>query len=115
MVIKTFEQFSAMQEKPDYTQEEFDAVYDIVSEYYEGDDIEDFIYSTDIEMKDDFIADNGIENLRVCYNCGKFMNEGYIYQDFETYCSEKCFIEAHGKTVFDNAGDDELYWTAWEG
>ena len=43
------------------------------------------------------------------------MNEGYIYRDFETFCSDKCFINAHGKAIFNNAGEDELYWTAWEG
>ena len=99
-------------EKPafEYTPEEYQAVYDVVSEYYDGDDIEKFIYSTDIEEKMDFIEENEIENLRVCENCRKFMNEGFLYRDMETYCSEKCLIESQG--MYDK---DDTYWTAWEG
>ena len=115
MAIKTFEQFSAAQENPVYTMEEYEAVYDIVSDYYDDDDIEDFIISPDVESKEEFIEENDIQNLRVCYSCGKFISEGYIYRDFETFCSKECFIDAYGKSIFDNADDDELYWTAWEG
>jgi hypothetical protein len=115
MGIKTFEQFNAMNRNHVYTPEEYDAVYAIVSEFYDGDDIDEFIYSTDVDEKEDFIMENEIETLRVCYTCGKFISEGYIYNDFETYCSDKCFIADHGKATFDGAGDDELYWTAWEG
>jgi predicted DNA-binding helix-hairpin-helix protein len=114
-MVKTFEQFSSGSTKQMYTPEEFQKVYDIVSEFYDGDDIEDFIYSTDVEEKEDFIMENEIETLRVCYTCGKFIREGYLYNDFETYCSDKCFIAEHGKATFDGADDDELYWTAWEG
>lgn len=114
-MVKTFEQFTSGSAKQMYTPEEYDQVYDIVSEFYDGDDIEEFIYSTDVEEKEDFIMENDIETLRVCYTCGKFISEGYIYNDFETYCSDECFIADHGKATFDGAGDDELYWTAWEG
>ena len=112
MKIKTFEQFN---QKQMYTPEEYKVVYDIVSEYYDGDDIKEFIYSDDIEAKEEFIEENEIETLRVCNYCGKFMNEGYIYRDYETFCSDECFINAHGKAIFNNADEDELYWTAWEG
>ena len=115
MKIKTFEQFNASKQKKEmYTPEEYQAVYDIVSEYYDGEDIDDFIYSTDVEEKDDFITDNEIDTLRVCLSCGKFITEGYLYRDFETYCSEECFVNEYGKSLFDNADEDELYWTAWE-
>ena len=112
MKIKTFEQFN---QKQMYTPEEYKIVYDIVSEYYDGDDIEEFIYSDDIEAKEEFIEDNEIETLRVCNYCGKFMNEGYLYRDYETFCSDECFINSYGKSIFNNADEDELYWTAWEG
>ena len=85
------------------------------NEYFDGDSIEEFIYSSDVESKEDFIEDNEIETLRVCQHCGKFMNEGYIYRDFETFCSDTCFIKEHGRATFENADEDELYWTAWEG
>jgi hypothetical protein len=68
-MIKTFEQFIKPTEEM-YTPEEYNTVFEIISKYYDGDvnDIEEFIYSTDIEEKDDFITDNEIENLRVCFN-----------------------------------------------
>jgi hypothetical protein len=114
-MIKKFEEFKNNEAKAMYTPEEYKQVYDIVYEFYDGDDIEEFIYSTDVEEKEEFIEENEIETLRVCQCCGKFMNEGYIYRDFETFCSEECFVETYGKSIFNNADDDELYWTAWEG
>jgi hypothetical protein len=113
-MIKTFEQFTRGG-KEKYTPEEYEMVYEIVSKYYTGEDIEEFIYSPDVEMKEEFIEENEIENLRVCGTCGKFITEGYIYRDFETFCSDECFMNMHGKQAFENAGEDELYWTAWEG
>lgn len=113
-MIKTFEQFTRDDEKM-YTPDEYEVVYDIVSEYYMGEDIEDFIYSPDIDMKDEFIEENEIENLRVCGTCGKFITEGYVYRNFETFCSDECFMNMHGQQAFENADEDELYWTAWEG
>ena len=113
-MIKTFEQFTRG-EKEMYTPEEYEMVYDIVSEYYMGEDIEDFIYSPDVEVKEEFIEENEIENLRVCESCGKLITEGYIYNDFETFCSDECFIDVRGHNRFNDATDDELYWTAWEG
>lgn len=112
-MIKTFEQF-IKNNAPKYTPEEYQEVYDIVSDYYDG-DVDEFINSSDVEAKEEFIEDNEIETLRVCQTCGKFITEGYIYRDFETYCSEECFIKEYGKSQFENADDDVLYWTAWEG
>lgn len=120
-MIKTFEQFTNRNPKLVYTQEEYATVLPIVTNYYDENpyaydgDIEEFIYSTDIEAKEEFIEDNEVEDLRVCMCCGKFITEGYIYRDFETYCSDECFIAEHGKPTFENADEDELYWTAWEG
>ena len=113
-MIKTFEQFSQSY-KEMYTPEEYEMVYEIVSEYYMGEDIEDFIHSPDVEVKEEFIDENELENLRVWGTCGKFITEGYIYRDFETYCSDEWFKHMHGYQKFENADEDELYWTAWEG
>ena len=114
-MIKTFEQFKRITTNPIYSPEEFKAIYDIVSNYYDGDNIDDFIYSPDTEAKEEFIEDNEIDNLRVCQYCGKFIIEGYLYRDFETFCSEKCFINEYDRKTYVEADDDELYWTAWEG
>lgn len=114
-MIKTFEQFKRSTIKPIYSSEEFEAICDIVSDYYDGDNIDDFINSPDAEAKEEFIEDNEIDNLRVCQHCGKFIVEGYLYRDFETFCSEECFVNEYGRKTYDEADDDELYWTAWEG
>ena len=65
-MIKTFEQFSGKQLV--YTPEEYQTVLDIVSSYYDendpnyydGDSIEEFIYSSDIDAKEDFVDENEI-------------------------------------------------------
>ena len=116
MANKTIEQFvvESGADKPVYTPHEIKEVYEIVSEFYEGDDIEEFIYSDDIDAKEEFIEENEIVNLRVCDTCGKFIKEGYLYQDYDMFCSKECFIDAYGKAIFDNADDDELYWANLE-
>ena len=118
-MIKTFEQFVNEAVSPHtpaivYTPEEYKTAYDIVSELYDG-DVDEFLYSTDIDEKVDFILENEIETLRVCETCGKFINEGFIYNDIEVYCSDECCIAAIGKERFENTDEDSLYWTAWEG
>ena len=44
-----------------------------------------------------FIEENKIENLLVCQNCGKFIVEGCIYRDKETFCSNECLMEKYGE------------------
>lgn len=113
MEFNVLEHFTEKASKPVYTPKEMQVVYDIVSKYYEYDDIEEFILSSDVEDKEGFIEENDIETLRVCQNCGKFIVEGYEYRNLEIYCSDGCFIDAHGKSTFDNAEEDDLYWTKW--
>ena len=101
IMIKTSEQFKRSTTKPIYSLEEFEAIcgiiYDIVSDSYDEDDIGEFIYSSDVEAKEQFIAENKIENLLVCKNCGKFIVEGCIYRDKETFCSNECLMEKYGE------------------
>lgn len=118
-MIKTFEEFvneAAVPHTPEivYTPEEYKTAYDIISEYYDG-DVDAFLYSTNIEEKVDFIIMNEIETLRACEVCGKFINEGYIYDDITVFCSDECAISYLGKTRFERTHEDVLYWTAWEG
>lgn len=100
-MIKTSEQFKRSTTKPIYSLEEFEAIcgiiYDIVSDSYDEDDIDEFIYSSDVEAKEQFIEENKIENLLVCQNCGKFIVEGCIYRDKETFCSNECLMEKYGE------------------
>ena len=61
-MIKTFEEFvneAAVPHTPEivYTPEEYKTAYDIVSQYYDG-DVDEFLYSTNIEEKVDFILEN---------------------------------------------------------
>jgi hypothetical protein len=48
--------------------------------------------------------------------CGKGMYEGFVVQDADTYCSQKCMSkdgisEAEYNEMYDN---DAPYWTSWE-
>lgn len=72
--------------------------------------------------RESIIDKNNLDSIRVCKHCGKPMCEGYLKDDFETYCSEECVKE------YCNLSDDEfenlvsyadeddapLYWTVWE-
>lgn len=69
---------------------------------------------------DDVISTNGVESIRVCEHCAKLMNEGWVYEGFETYCSDTCLKAAHPEIEIDilklHAIDNKSnsYWTRWE-
>ena len=69
---------------------------------------------------DDVICSEDIDCVRVCENCGKLMNEGWVYEGIETYCSDDCMIASHPDVnipklkvhaIEDNSNS---YWTMWE-
>ena len=56
-------------------------------------------------------------HARTCTACGAGMNEGYVIESREWYCSDEClhkhvtpeeFLE-----LYDD-GDGDSYWTEWE-
>lgn len=70
---------------------------------------------------EDVISEYEIESLRECTHCHRLMNEGWIYQGFETYCSDRCLMKAHPEADLDELkretsdNDTDTYWTEWEG
>ncbi|MBQ0029779.1 MAG: hypothetical protein KBT32_05015 [Bacteroidales bacterium] len=70
---------------------------------------------------EDVICEYGVENVRACNNCGKLMNEGWLYAGIETFCSDHCLMQKHHeenlKTLRQqaNSNDSDTYWTEWEG
>lgn len=78
----------------------------------------------ELQLRDaleDVICSHEIDTVRVCANCGKLMNEGWIYNGFETFCSDLCLLEQHPNENIEelnrNANEDcsETFWTKWEG
>lgn len=69
---------------------------------------------------DDVISTNDIESVRVCEHCGNLMNEGWVYEGIENYCSDACLKAAHPEIDIDvlkvHAIEDNSnsYWTTWE-
>lgn len=69
---------------------------------------------------DDVISTNDIEHVRVCEHCGNLMNEGWVYEGIENYCSDACLKAAHSEIDIDmlkvHAIEDNSnsYWTKWE-
>ena len=69
------------------------------------------------------IKDLNLEDyLRVCYNCGKLITNGYIEEGcIASYCSMSCIIKDLGKPYFDSHIFNEenpkgtIFWTSWEG
>lgn len=69
---------------------------------------------------DDVISTNDIEHVRVCEHCGKLMNEGWVYEGIENYCSDACLKSAHPEIdidvlkVYAIEDNSNSYWTKWE-
>lgn len=65
-----------------------------------------------------FCGSNNIdlaENKRVCFHCGKLMNDGYVFYDGEAYyCSEKCLHQHFSEEEYIRGfNNDDAYWTEW--
>lgn len=57
------------------------------------------------------------DHVRVCSECGKIMQEGYVIGGtLEYYCSDEClhkhYTEEEWKEMYTDDGDN--YWTSWE-
>lgn len=76
-----------------------------------------------IYEKEDYFLKNDIEELRVCENCGKLIESGYVIFGCEHYCSNKCLQEMVEKGCLDNNifeilekaqnNNVDSYWTVW--
>lgn len=85
--------------------------------------IDSLLEGLSIYGKEDYLLENNIEELRVCENCGKLIENGYVIFGCEQYCLNKCLQEMVEKGCLDNsifeiiekAQDDNVvsYWTAW--
>ena len=100
-MIKTFEQFISTPDKITYTPEEYKIAFDVVSQYYDG-DVDEFLYSTDIAEKVDFILDNGIEDLRTCEVRCVDVIEDWVEENWEEYLDEDTVDALHD--LFDMGG-----------
>lgn len=77
-------------------------------------------------LRESIIERDELDSIRICEHCGAPMNEGYLVNDFDTYCSEECARAATAemgwtKEQFEqhlaNADNEDscVYWTQWEG
>lgn len=79
-------------------------------------------------LRESIIERNELDSIRICEHCGAPMNEGYLVNDFNTYCSEKCAKAAllspeggwteeifNEHLVHADKEDSVIYWTKWEG
>ena len=79
-------------------------------------------------LRESIIERNELDSIRVCEHCGAPMNEGYLVNDFNTYCSEECakaaLLSPEGgwtEETFNehlahaDEEDSVIYWTQWEG
>lgn len=79
-------------------------------------------------LRESIIERNDLDSIRICEHCGAPMNEGYLVNDFNTYCSEECaraaLLSPEGGWTEDTFNehlahadeeDSVIYWTQWEG
>jgi hypothetical protein len=60
---------------------------------------------------------DGIRYARKCCECGKGMNEGYVIEGCETYCSDPCLHKHVSPEEFLELYDDgegDSFYTDWE-
>lgn len=78
-------------------------------------------------LREGIIECNELKSIRICEHCGAPMYEGYLVNDFNTYCSEECakaallssdggWTEETFKEHLAHAGKENsvIYWKKWE-
>ncbi len=56
------------------------------------------------------------QDIRVCTECGRLMDEGYIDADFHYYCSDKCLHRQYSEELWNYLHEnfeDDYFWTEW--
>lgn len=57
---------------------------------------------------------NNLQEFRVCDECGKVYNEGFVVCDTEHYCSEECLYKHYTPEEYQELYDEnEAYWTQY--
>ena len=59
----------------------------------------------------------GDKYARCCTCCGKGMNEGFISDNYEYYCTAQCLQNKYTKKEWEELANEENsgnYWTEWE-
>ena len=55
-----------------------------------------------------------INSIKVCDQCGKFITEGYIVEDWLYFCSDECLHKRYTQSQYDALYEnDDAYWTEW--
>ena len=86
--------------------------------------VENFISNP--QCREELIEEWELDTIRICEHCGQPMCEGYMVNDFLTFCSEECARAAttemgwpEGKFDYHISNgdeeDDTIYWKQWEG
>lgn len=69
------------------------------------------------EEKEGYLLENGIDQLRVCDECGKLMEEGYcIDGGNEHYCSDECLHKHYSEETYlqmASGEDSDTYYSVW--
>lgn len=67
--------------------------------------------------KEDYLLEHEIDQLRICDECGKLMEEGYcICGGNEHYCSDECLHKHYSEATYRKMSSEEdsnSYYTKW--
>ena len=69
---------------------------------------------------EDVICEYAIEGVRVCGCCGRLMDEGWVYDGRETFCSDECLVAEHPDAepsalrALASSDASDTFWTRWE-
>ncbi len=69
---------------------------------------------------EDIITENELDSVRICEHCHHLMDEGWLVDDIQTFCSDKCLQSSIPNTGASECTARSLeakrwaYWTKWE-
>jgi len=65
-------------------------------------------------QRQDFLDWFAIYTIKVCDQCGRFMLDGYVVDDYLHFCSDDCLRRRYTPAEYDALYDADLaYWTDW--
>ncbi len=68
----------------------------------------------DKTQRQNFLDWFAIYTIKVCDQCGKFMTDGYVVDDYLHFCSDECLHQHYSPAEYDALYDADLaYWTDW--
>jgi len=116
-ILKKGEYYYASIEAEGYSTKEIECFIDKVGNTDADECSTDDEFNAVTETFQNYIIANGVKYARKCDICGNGMNDGFLSNGTEYYCSNKCLCTKYTKEEWTEIAADEdsdSYWTEWD-